>query len=205
MAGFGRDKSVDSGGFRGIIPDNTIVPVIVIEGDASLVKMKNGKNAGKTARIFKPVFEVIFAKYSGGRIYGDVWCNVEPDPAGGEPHVFGSHMTFCDLCDISDVHEDDGTFPIANDEAEAKALSQRFIGKMMLLTVGVQDYPKRDGSTGTKNTVKGLNPMNEEQVTQMTEHGASTMEKIAKQAAARAAREGGSGLEEEDDNDDTPF
>lgn len=206
MAGFGRNESVDAGGFRGVIPDNTTIAVLCIEADANLVKMKKGVNAGKTARIYKPVVECLIGKYRGGRVYGDVWCNVEPDPSGGDPLVFGSHMIFCDMCDASEVHEDDGTYPTAANEADAKQISQRFVGKMFLVTVGINDYPKKDGTTGTKNTIKAINSMTTEQKAELVEKAASTTERVARQQAKKAANAGGTGFNDEpEEDDDTPF
>lgn len=204
MAGFGRDESKDSGGFRGVIPDNTTVPAVIIDGDASFVKMKRGDNAGKIARIYKPVFECVFGKFKGARVYSDVWCNVEPDPAGGEPNVFGSHMTFCDICDYADVKEDDGTYPIAATEEEAKRICQKFVGKTMLITVGTETYTKRDGNEGVKNTLKSVSEMTEEQKETVMDSVAATLERVAKQNAKKEVASGGSGLPDDDD-DDTPF
>lgn len=203
MGGFGRNEAVDSGGFRGIIPDNTTVPVIIIDGDASLMQMKKGDNAGRTARIYKPVMEVLIGKYKGGRIYGDVWCNVEPDPSGGEPIVFGSHMTFCDMCDSSDVHEDDGSYPTAATEKDAKSIANKFVGKMMLVTVGVAEFKKKDQSTGQKNTIKTIISMVDEQKNELVKPASMAMERYAKQRAKKRASAGGSGFD--DDDDDTPF
>ena len=203
MSGFGRNEAVDSGGFRGLIPDNTTIPVIIIEGDASLVKMKQGDNAGRTARIYKPVFEVIVGKYRGGRVYSDIWCNVEPDPSGGDPLVFGSHMTFCDMCDAANVKESDGSYPTAANETEAKTIVNRFVGAMMLVTVGTQDYNKKDGTTGTKNTIKSIHAMNPDQKTELVEAAAKIQQKVAKQKAKKSANSGGSGFDEDDD--DIPF
>lgn len=205
MSGFGRNQAVDSGGFRGLVPENSTIPVVIIEGDASLVKIKKGKNAGKTARVFKPVFECIAGKYRGARVYSDVWCNVEPDPAGGEPDVFGSHMLFCDICDICEVKEEDGSYPIATNEDAAKEIVNRFVGRMMFVTVGTETYSKRDGSEGSKNTLKNVSTMNGDQLEQMREGAAATLERVAKQKAKKEAQAGGSGLPDDDDDDDMPF
>lgn len=205
MAGFGRNEAVDSGGFRGLIPDNTTIAALVIDGDASLIKLKNGDNAGKTARIFKPVVECLIGKYKGGRVYGDVWCNVEPDPAGGEPHVFGSHMTFCDICDITGTKEEDGSYPTAANEAEAKAIAQRFVGGFVLVTVGTEEYPKRDGSTGIKNTIKSVSAMTDEQKEQLADAAVKTQEKMARYLAKKNVAAGGDGFSDDIDDDDQPF
>ena len=212
MSGFGRDKTKDDPGFRGIIPDNTIVPVLVIEGDAKLIQLKNGANAGKTARIYKPVLHSVGGKYRGARIFTDVWCNVEPDPAGGEPKVFGSHMVFCDLCDACDVHDEDGSYPVAVDEAEAKAICNKFVGKVLLATVGTRSYTKKDESIATVNTVKGFMVANDAVLAAVADEVVSVNKRVAEYLAKKAAEEGATGFETPansdgmlDDDDDLPF
>ena len=206
MGGFGRNEAVDSGGFRGLIPDNTTIAVMVIDADASLVKMKRGDNAGKTARIYKPIVECLIGKYKGGRVYGDVWCNVEPDPAGGEPNVFGSHMVFCDMSDAAGILDEDGSYLTAANEADAKSVAQRFVGKLLLVTVGTDTYPKKDGSEGVKNTIKSITGMTDDQKIQLKEVASIVGEKVARQKAKKAASAGASGFDDAvEDDDDTPF
>ncbi len=198
MAGFGRNEAVDKPGFQGTIPDNTTIPVVLIENNkvgTKIHKLKNGQNAGRTATIFKPVFECVKGKYEGGRVYADIWCNVEIDPTSGEAVVFGSHALFCDLCDATDVHDDDGGYPMAANEAEGNSIIGRMFGKAMWITVGVRDYEKPDGSTAYVNTLKQITPMTEDQTKVIEEKIAPLMERIAVQRAKREAKAGGSGLE----------
>lgn len=212
MSGFGRDKSVDDPGFRGIIPDNTIVPVLIIEGDGKLLMMKTGKNSGKTARIYKPVCHVVGGKYRGARIFSDIWCNVEPDPAGGEPKVFGSHMVFCDLCDATDVKDEDGDYPVAATEQDVKDICNRFVGHVVLMTVGIRTYKKKNGEDGSVNTTKSITIATDNVKEHVAEEVVTVKKRVAEWQAKKAAEEGATGFEDtggnipdDDDDDDLPF
>lgn len=199
--GFGRDKSVDSGGYRGVIPENTSVPVVMIECNPKLVPIKNGDNAGKTSRLYSCVFEVLAGKYEGGRVWHDIWCNVEPDPAGGDPEVFGSHSQFCDVCDIRNLKEDDGSYPLPTNDDDIKKVANALVGTSFIAVAGIRTFTRRDQTTGETNTIKSIIQMNEAQMDQISSNIAAVMDKVAKQQARRKARDGASGFEDEDGNE----
>jgi hypothetical protein len=204
MAGFKPDETVDGGGFRGIVPEDSTVPVLVIDSGARMVQIKNGDNAGKTATIYGPVVEVLIGKYKGARIYGDVWCNVQPDPAGGDPVVFGSHSAFCKLCDITEVMDpEDGAYPVAADLASAEKTAMRFVGKMFLVTVGTDSYigtkGKNKGKTIDKNTIKSFDGLVGDQREKLLAPAAAVTERYAKYMAKKSADAGGDGFGEDDD------
>jgi len=208
MSGFKRDETVDGGGFRGLIPDNTTVPCVIVDAGAKFVKIKRGDNAGRVARIYNPVLEVILGKFKGARIYGDVWCNVEVNPATGDPDIFGSHSMFCLLCDITQTFDkDDGNYPIAATEDEAIAISHRFIKKPILATVGVSSYVgtrgKNTGKEIQKNTVKTFSEMTEDQKEASKSFIVSVLSRYAKYQAKKAAESGATGFE--DNDEDLPF
>lgn len=198
--GFGRDKSVDSGGFRGIIPDNSTVPVAIVGAEGKFVTIRNGENAGKVARIYSLVLEVIRGKYAGGRLWPDVWCNVQPDPSGGDDEVFGSHAQFCDICDAGQVYDEDGNYIVPSTDEDLNTFSQKLIGIPFMASVGIRTFKRNDGSVGEANTLKTVIDMSEDQVNEVKEEVAFMLEREAKRLAKQRARDGASGFEDEDGN-----
>lgn len=204
--GFGRNKEKDKGfGFRGPIPRNTSVPAVLIECEGKLISIKNGDNAGKTARLYSCIFEIIRGKYQGGRIWHDIWCNVEPDAAGGDDEVFGSHMQFCDLSDVAGVKDDDGDYITPLTEEDVIALGNRFVGVACIITTGVRKFKRSDKTTGEANSVNGFLALTEEQVEVVKDDVAAILKSAAEYQAKKAVESGASGFEDDDDDGDDLF
>jgi len=200
MPGFRRKEDVDAGGHRGIIPEDTTVFAVCTIGDGKLINIKNGANAGRTARLYNLGFEVLNGRFKGGRFWHDFWCNIEPDPEGKEPEPFGSHMQFCDLCDIGSVYDKDGNYPVPITTSDIKELAaNKFIGIPVVAHLGVETYTTKDKTTQTKNIIKNLYAITSEQMDQVRPRIEIVVAAARKRAAKRAAASGATGL------DDTAF
>jgi hypothetical protein len=197
--GFNRDKTVDSGGFRGLIPENTAVPVVLVDCTGKLVTIGKGDNAGRTARLYSCTFEVAIGKYAGGRIWHDLWCNVEPDPAGGKPEAFGPHAMFCDLCDLAGLHDEESGYPLPENDDDMSKTCQGMVGTTAIINTGMRTFKRRDQTTGHANTAKSFTALSSEQKELVNDAVALILQRVEKQKARQLERDQESGFTDEND------